>query len=397
MAALFFIAILIVMSITALAVNRHVKHSAAGRAAALPRFYSITALLWVGVPSLALLLFCMIRGQNLLYSGGLFALGLSLAMAVFAWIRLKPVFRARQHLEKWVKLLLLLAAVLAVSITVLIVLSLAFEAWRFFGMVPLHEFLFGTQWSPQIALRADQAGSSGAFGAVPVFLGTLLITFTAMIIAAPLGLLSAIYLSEYASKRFRAVAKPALEVLAGIPTVVYGYFAAVTFAPLLRGLGENLGLDVASESALAAGLVMGVMIIPYVMSLSDDVINAVPNDLRMGARALGATPSETIRQVVLPAALPGVMGALLLAISRGIGETMIVVMAAGLAANLTINPLDSVTTVTAQIVSLLVGDQEFDSPKTLAAFGLSLVLFTATFILNFIAMVIVKKYREQYD
>ncbi|MHA1114500.1 MAG: phosphate ABC transporter permease subunit PstC, partial [Alphaproteobacteria bacterium] len=259
------------------------------------------------------------------------------------------------------------------------------------------EFLFGLNWSPQTAIRADQVGSSGAFGAVPVFAGTLLITVIAMAIAVPIGLFSAIYMSEYAKPRFRAVVKPLLEILAGIPTVVYGFFAALTVAPFLRDLGADLGFGVASESALAAGFVMGIMIIPFISSLSDDVINAVPQTLRDGAYALGATKSETVRQVIIPAALPGIVGSILLAVSRAIGETMIVVMAAGLAANLTANPFEAVTTVTVQIVTLLVGDQEFDSPKTLAAFALSLVLFFVTLILNVIALWVVRKYREKYE
>ena len=285
----------------------------------------------------------------------------------------------------------------AVSTTVGILASVLYEAWMFFHKVSPIEFLFGTTWSPQVALRADQSGSSGSFGAVPLFAGTLLISLIAMVIAVPVGLMSAIYLSEYATVTVRKYAKPALEVLAGIPTVVYGFFAALTVAPVIRSLGESAGLAVSSESALAAGLVMGVMIIPFVSSLSDDVINAVPQSLRDGSYGLGATRSETVRQVVIPAALPGIVGAVMLAVSRAIGETMIVAMAAGLAANLTANPLDSVTTVTVQIVTLLVGDQEFDSPKTLAAFALGLVLFLVTLALNYAALKVVQKYREQYD
>jgi phosphate transport system permease protein len=277
------------------------------------------------------------------------------------------------------------------------VLSLIFEALRFFQLVPLTDFLFGLRWSPQTAIRADQVGSSGAFGAIPVFVGTLLITGIAMVVAVPIGLLAAIYLSDYAGSRTRSVVKPLLEILAGIPTVVYGFFAALTVGPWVRVVAERLGLDVASESALAAGVVMGLMIIPFVSSLSDDVIRAVPQSLREGSLGLGATPSETIRRVVLPAALPGIVGAVLLAVSRAIGETMIVVMAAGLAANLTANPFEAVTTVTVQIVTLLVGDQEFDSAKTLAAFALGLVLFVATLGLNVIALAVVRRYREQYE
>jgi phosphate transport system permease protein len=248
-----------------------------------------------------------------------------------------------------------------------------------------------------MAIRADQVGSSGSFGAVPVFAGTMLISFIAMLVAAPVGLLSAIYLSEYAGRKFRAAAKPLLEILAGVPTVVYGVFAALTVAPAIRGMGASIGLSVSSESALAAGLVMGVMIIPFVLSISDDVINAVPQAMRDGSYALGATRSETVKLVIIPAALPGIVGGLLLAVSRAIGETMIVVMAAGLSANLTANPLQAVTTVTVQIVTLLVGDQEFDSPKTLAAFALGLLLFIVTLALNVIALYVVRKYREQYE
>ncbi len=306
-------------------------------------------------------------------------------------------FRARNAVEQMIMVLLIICSLLSILTTVGIVLSLIFEAMRFFTMVSPFEFLFGLQWSPQIAIRADQVGSSGAFGAIPVFAGTLLITVIAMTVAVPIGLMSAIFLSDYASRRTRAWAKPLIEILAGIPTVVYGFFAALTVAPLIRGVGASIGLDVASESALAAGLVMGVMIIPFISSLSDDVMNAVPQAMRDGALALGATKSETIRQVVVPAALPGIMGGVLLAVSRAIGETMIVVMAAGLTANLTANPLEAVTTVTVQIVTLLVGDQEFDSPKTLAAFALGLALFVVTLMLNIIALRIVKKYREQYE
>ncbi len=327
-----------------------------------------------------------------LASGGLACLGAGLALR-----RVAPGFRARPAVEGVARAVFAACSGIAILVTFGIVLSLVFETLRFFDRVPVSEFLFGLTWSPQTAIRADQVGSSGSFGAVPVFAGTLLITAIAMIVAVPIGLLSAIYLSEYAGNRARALFKPALEILAGIPTVVYGFFAALTVGPEVRRLGEALGLDVASESALAAGLVMGVMIIPFVSSLSDDVINAVPQSLREGSLGLGATPSETIRRVVLPAALPGVVGAVLLALSRAIGETMIVVMAAGLAANLTANPFEAVTTVTVQIVTLLVGDQEFDSAKTLAAFALGLVLFAMTLVLNVIALRVVRRYREQYD
>ena len=306
-------------------------------------------------------------------------------------------FAARERVEKFVRFFLLASSTVAILATLSIVLALIFEALRFFRHVPLLDFLLGLHWSPQVAIRADQVGSSGAFGAIPLFAGTLLIAFIAMLVAVPVGLLSAIYLAEYARPSVRTFAKPMLEILAGIPTVVYGFFAALTVAPLIADASSAIGLEASSESSLAAGLVMGIMIIPFISSLSDDVINAVPTSLRFGSLAMGATRSETIKKVILPAALPGIMGAILLAVSRAIGETMIVVMAAGLAANLTANPLESVTTVTAQIVTILVGDQEFDSPKTLAAFALGLTLFCVTLMLNFIALKIVRTYEERYD
>jgi phosphate transport system permease protein len=300
-------------------------------------------------------------------------------------------------LDRVVILVLAGAAGVAVLVTFGIVLSLIFETLRFFEKVPVTDFLFGLNWSPQTAIRADQVGAGGSFGALPLINGTLLISGIAMAVATPLGLASAIYLSEYASKRARDWIKPAMEVLAGIPTVVYGFFAALTVAPIIRMTGGQFGLEIASESALAAGMVMGIMIVPLISSLSDDVINAVPQSLRDASLGLGATRSETIRNVVLPAALPGISGALLLAASRAIGETMIVLMAAGLAAKLTLNPLDAVTTITVQIVALLTGDQEFDSAKTLSAFALGLLLFIITLGMNVAALGIIKKYREHYD
>ncbi len=322
--------------------------------------------------------------------------------SVYGFKQITPAFRTRHRVEKFVLALLAACSLVAILTTVGIILSLIFESIRFFEKVPFFDFLFGYHWSPQNAFEGAGGTSlsddnSRIFGAIPLFTGTFLITFIAIAVAAPFGLMSAIYMSDYASLKFRAYAKPALEVLAGIPTVAYGFFAALTIAPAIRGWGEAIGLSVSSESALAAGLVMGIMIIPFVLSLSDDVINAVPQSLRDGSYAMGATKSETIRKVVLPAALPGIVAALLLAISRAVGETMIVVMAAGLAANLTINPLEAVTTVTVQIVTLLQGDQEFDSAKTLAAFALGLVLFVITLCLNIIALRVVQKYREQYD
>ena len=324
-------------------------------------------------------------------------LSLAVGGGAYALRGIRADLRARNRVEAVIRAFLIASSTIAIFTTVGIVLSVLFEAIRFFQKVSVTEFLFGLHWSPQVAIRADQVGGSGAFGAVPLFTGTLLISGIAMAVAVPIGLMSAIYLSEYASRGFRTVAKPVLEVLAGIPTVVYGFFAALVVAPLIRDTGTAIGLDVSSESALAAGLVMGIMIIPFVSSLADDVINAVPQALRDGSYGIGATQSETIRQVVIPAALPGIVGGVLLAVSRAIGETMIVVMAAGLAANLTMNPLEAVTTVTVQIVTVLVGDQEFDSAKTLSAFALGLVLFVLTLVLNIIALHMVRKYREQYE
>ena len=330
--------------------------------------------------------------------------------ALLGFKAIKANNNARYSVEKVFNVLLFICSSIAVFTTFGIVFSVFFESLAFFQKVPFFDFLLGTHWSPQIAIRADQAGASGSFGAIPLIVGTLLISFIALLIAVPVGLMSAIYLSEYASTRVRSFVKPILEILAGVPTVVYGFFAALTVAPAIRRWGDAARdwgaehgvtwlatLNVSSESALAAGIVMGIMIIPFVSSLSDDVINAVPQSLRDGSYGLGATQSETIKKVVFPAALAGIVGGVLLAASRAIGETMIVVMAAGLAANLTVNPLEAVTTVTVQIVTLLVGDQEFDSAKTLAAFALGLFLFVITLSLNVIALRVVKKYREQYD
>lgn len=317
----------------------------------------------------------------------------------FAFTRVRADFRARTRVERVVMALLLGASLIAILTTFGIVASLLLESLRFFAKVSPLEFLTGLVWSPQTAIRADQVGSSGAFGAVPLFWGTIFIgAIIAMVVAIPLGLMSAIYLTQYARPAVRQWMKPLLEILAGVPTVVYGYFAALTVAPAIRDFAVTIGISSASsESAIAAGSVMGVMIIPFVSSMADDSLTAVPQSMRDGSLAMGATTSETIRKVLVPAALPGVVGGVLLAVSRAIGETMIVVMAAGLAANLTANPFASVTTVTTQIVQLLTGDQEFDSAKTLAAFALGLVLFLVTLMLNIIALRVVKKYREAYE
>jgi len=329
----------------------------------------------------------------------LIAAVLAAAVAGLTWARsrINPAFRARHQVEGIVFALMVLASLVAIVTTLGILVSLIYEAWRFFERVPVAEFLFGLNWEPQIAIREDQVAGLGSFGAVPVFWGTIVVSVCAMFVAVPIGLMAAIYTAEYAAQPVRATIKPILEILAGIPTIVYGFFAVITVSPFLRDLAAAIGIDMAPTAAIVAGGVMGIMLIPFISSFADDALNAVPQSLRDGSAALGATKSETIRQVLLPAALPGIMGGVLLALSRAIGETMIVVMAAGLTANLTLNPLEGVTTTTVQIVTLLIGDTEFDSPKTLAAFGLGLVLFLSTLLLNILAIGIVKKYREQYD
>ncbi len=318
------------------------------------------------------------------------------AGSAYAYTRLKPDFRARSKVEKVVMFALLLASLIAVLTTVGIVASLVFEAYRFVTLVSPFEFLFGTNWNPRDNIVA---GEDNGYGAIPLFWGTIFIgAIIAMIVAIPFGLMSAIFLTQYSTPRFRSIMKPVLEILAGVPTVVYGYFAALTVAPAVRDFAVMIGFsNAASDNAMAAGVVMGIMIIPLVASMADDSIAAVPGAMRDGSLAMGATKSETIKRVLLPAALPGVVGGILLAVSRAIGETMIVVMAAGYAANLTANPFASITTVTVQIVALLTGDQDFGSPHTLAAFALGLVLFVVTLLLNLVALRIVKKYREAYE
>ena len=323
---------------------------------------------------------------------------LILAMAVWhARLLQKQNRRARTGFERLALIGLALAAALAALVTLGIVFTVAAESLQFFREVPPLEFFFGTLWSPQIAIREDQAGASGAFGFIPLLAGTLLITAIAMALATPTGLVLAVYLSEFSGAKARARIKPLLEILAGVPTVVYGFFAVAVLSPLLRDLGEGLGAEVAGESALAAGLVMGVMLIPFIASLSEDALFAAPESLRQGALALGATRFEAATQVMIPAALPGIVAGILLALSRAVGETMIVVMAAGVAANLTANPLEAVTTITVQIVTLLTGDQEFDDPKTLAAFALGLALFFITLALNLAALAVVRRWQQRYD
>jgi phosphate transport system permease protein len=363
--------------------------NAGGRLHSLPSYhgYLLAAAALIGGLALAIAAALFFGVQSPLTAAAAL-LGAGIA-AVPLYGKAAPDFRARNWFERVVLVVLVLCSAVAVLTTIGIVFSVVWETLVFFRSVSPVDFLFNTKWAP--------TGTPPSFGFLPLLAGTFLITFIAIIVAGPLGLLSAIYMAEYATPRLRSILKPVLEILAGIPTVVLGFFAALVVAPLIRGWGTSLGLDVASESALAAGLVMGMMIVPLISSLSDDIINAVPQSLRDGSYAMGATKSETIKRVVIPAALPGIVSAFMLAISRAVGETMIVVMAAGLAANLTANPLAAVTTITVQIATLLVGDQEFDSPKTLSAFALGFVLFFFTLVLNYIALRIVQKYREQYD
>lgn len=317
--------------------------------------------------------------------------GLSLLLGFLAYRRIEPQMRARNISETFVKSLLIASSLIAILTTIGIVFSLVFETITFFKLYPASEFFFSTVWNPQF-----RGGSE--LGILPLLWGTLYVSFIALLVAVPIGLMIAIYLSEYAGRSMRSFAKPAIEMLAGIPTIVYGLFALVTIGPFLRDyFAAPLGLGSSSSSVLTAGLVMGIMIIPFVSSLSDDIINAVPQALRDGSYGLGATRSETIKKVVMPAALPGIVGAVLLAASRAIGETMIVVLGAGAAAKLSLNPFEAMTTVTVKIVSQLTGDSEFSSPETLVAFALGLTLFTFTLGLNVLALYIVRKYREQYE
>lgn len=360
----------------------------------LPINYAYCFALWAGI--LILPLFFSFQNSEILVKISFLLITLILSSLV-TYILFKKSFNAKKHFEGIIKLILSIATLAGIIITVLIMASILFEAIKFFKLVGIDKFLFGTTWNPQVAMREDQGVGDSAFGMIPVFMGTLLITVIAISISVPLGLLAAIYLSEYASSKARDILKPILEILAGIPTVVYGYFAATAVAPLIKIIFGKFGIEVASESALAAGFVMGIMIIPFILSLSDDAISSVPKSLKDGALAMGSTKSEMIKKVVLLSALPSIVGSILLAVSRAVGETMIVTMAAGLVAKLTFNPLDSVTTATAQIVTLLVGDQESDSPKTLAAFALGLILFIMTLIFNIIALIVVKKYKEKYE
>ncbi|OWJ78533.1 phosphate ABC transporter permease subunit PstC [Haematobacter genomosp. 1] len=354
---------------------------------------AVPALLWLLVGLLALPLLAAgdgARGQGFTVVVVITVL-LSLAGLALSLKRVSPDFRARNVVERFSLLMLILASTIAILTTLGIVLSMLFETMNFFSQYPWQDFFFSLTWAPAFHGQSQ-------LGILPLLWGTLYISFIALAVAVPIGLFAAIYMSEYASKPFRSVAKPLIEILAGIPTIVYGLFALITVGPLLRDwIAQPTGLGTSGSSVMTAGLVMGVMLIPFVSSLSDDIMNAVPQSLRDGSFGLGATKSETIRQVVLPAALPGIVGAVLLATSRAIGETMIVVLGAGAAAQMSLNPFEAMTTVTVKIVSQLTGDTDFASPETLVAFALGLTLFVMTLGLNVLALHIVRKYREQYE
>ena len=357
--------------------------------AALPRQYGLNTLLAVLVPSFAILIAGSLAGAGLYLGWAILIVAfIGFAGSLF---KITPDYRARTHAESWIKMILIAASVIAILTTVGIVFSMVFEARNFFSQYDWKDFFLSAEWSPNFR-------GNSSLGILPLLWGTLYISFIALIFAVPIGLFAAIYLSEYASRRMRSIAKPAIEILAGIPTIVYGLFALVTVGPFLRDyFAAPMGFGDSASSVMTAGLVMGVMLIPFVSSLSDDIINAVPQTMRDGSLGLGATKSETIRQVVIPAALPGIVGAILLAASRAIGETMIVVLGAGAAARLSLNPFEAMTTVTVKIVSQLTGDTDFASPETLVAFALGMTLFVITLCLNVLALMIVRKYREQYE
>ena len=369
---------------------------------ALPHQHGLNSVLSTLIPPLGVMLLwalvARIAGRNdvsLVPTNPIFVyiilIGLAVAGLVVSMLRINPDFRARTASERWIMGLLIFASTIAIMTTLGIVLSMVSETFNFFGQYDWKHFFFSTNWAPNF--RGDSE-----LGILPLLWGTLYISFIALMFAVPVGLFAAIYLSEYASQRVRSIAKPMIEILAGIPTIVYGLFALITVGPLLRDyFAAPMGLGQSASSVMTAGLVMGIMLIPFVSSLSDDIINAVPQTMRDGSLGLGATKSETIRQVIVPAALPGIVGAVLLAASRAIGETMIVVLGAGAAARLSLNPFEAMTTVTVKIVSQLTGDTDFASPETLVAFALGLTLFVITLGLNVLALYIVRKYREQYE
>lgn len=362
-----------------------------------PSYHGASVALTTLIPAIVILMLASVLRMAKVFPpeatgfAGLLALAASVAGLGWGLTRIGPDFRARNVVEKIVKGFLIFCSSIAILTTAGIVLSLIFETGHFFRKYSWTEFFFGLDWTPRFQGNSD-------LGILPLLWGTLYISFIALLVAVPIGMFAAIYMSEYASKRVRSIAKPAIEILAGIPTIVYGLFALITVGPMLRDyFAQPLGLGSSGSSVLTAGLVMGIMLIPFVSSLSDDIINAVPQSMRDGALGLGSTPSETIKQVVLPAALPGVVGAVLLAASRAIGETMIVVLGAGAAARLGLNPFEAMTTITVKIVSQLTGDNDFASPETLVAFALGLTLFVITLGLNVVALYIVRKYREQYE
>ncbi len=394
------IAALPVALVLAWVVKARVQQSFADRRwRSLPIHYAFYIAIAVMLPGLLFILLMSALHLLTLYTmdGSLLlviASLLSLAGAIYGYKQINPVFAARTSVEKVIRALLVSAALISILTTIGIVLAIIFEAIHFFNIVSLWEFITGTHWAPD---DATEGNTQGMFGAVPIFAGTFMITMIAMLVAVPVGVLSAVYMSEYASEPVRNFAKPALEILAGIPTVVYGFFAAITVSPLVVKLAETVGLHADYTNALTPGLVMGIMIIPFISSLSDDVIRAVPRALRDASLALGTTQAETITKIVLPTALPGIIAACLLGVSRALGETMIVVMAAGLRPNLTWNPLEGMTTVTVRIVDALTGDQAFDSPETLSAFGLGLVLLVITLLLNVVSIYVTRKFRSQYE
>ncbi|MFC1626434.1 phosphate ABC transporter permease subunit PstC [Pseudomonadota bacterium] len=397
----YFVAGLLPLSVMAwmLGRNKVTKATTRERWNSRPGHYGWYSIVWLATPALAVALLA-----GLLHLAGLYTVPATtfliialIAAAAGCWQGLRmiqPSLRARDSIEKVIRGLLIAAALTSILTTIGIVIAIIFEAIKFFEIVSFWEFITGTQWSPDAA-SGDNV--HGMFGSIPIFAGTFMVTIIAMLVAVPVGLLSAIFIAEYATDGFRNVAKPALEVLAGIPTVVYGFFAAITVSPLVVKFASAVGLHADYTNALAPGLVMGIMIIPFISSLSDDVIRSIPQSMREGSLALGTTMSETVKQVLLPAALPGIVAAFLLAISRALGETMIVVMAAGLRPNLTWNPLEGMTTVTVRIVDALTGDQAFDSPETLSAFGLGLVLLFITLILNVISIYVIRRFRQHYE
>jgi len=376
---------------------------------ATPAYYGWYTVLWMFVPALLLSLVALASDLSGAFTPPKTAmLGLWVALPIvglaIGLLTISPRLQVRSIVERAVYASLLIAALVSILTTVGIVLSVLFEAIRFFSLpeVSLWEFFTGTQWNPDTSFlggagRADEQVSDADFGSVPLFAGTFYVTAIAMAVAVPIGVLAAIFMAEYASAKVRKTAKPILEILAGIPTVVYGFFAAITVSPAIVAAAESLGVEASNLNALAPGLVMGIMIIPFMSSLSDDVITSVPQDLRRASLAVGATRAETIKHVVIPAALPGIVSAFLLAVSRAVGETMIVVMAIGLRPHLTANPLEEMTTVTVRIVDALVGDQEFDSPQTLSAFGLGLTLLVITLIFNIVAATIIRRFEAKYE